>query len=215
MILTYSAVAYLDWGSVPQCLLAITAIVAAVVAYRQYRSSKLFQLLQFLERPEIRQARYELFTAKEITSQDKWWERNTELVKVASDIAASYDIVWRVSRGGHRRMIRRYWAYSICWSYEDLQTFLISRRNAGDQQLMRGSRDCIVKLSGLIREKPAVGDGGCFGYSVVRKRRGWLGFLCGLGFDVMAVFPVWLREGGSHHTIRRTQPNPAFPRCHR
>jgi hypothetical protein len=121
-----------------QWLLAITAIGAAYFAFRQYRASKLFQILQFIEKPEIREARYKLFLKREITKEDKWWDQDKDLIKTASDIAASYDIVWCVSKDSHRRLIRKYWAYSICWIYEALESFVISRRDAGDRTAYQG-----------------------------------------------------------------------------
>jgi hypothetical protein len=117
----------------------VTAIGAGSVAYIQYRSSKLFQLLQFLEAPKIRASRHRLFRSKEITNKDKWWEEteNEGLAKDASDICASYDIVWRVASGRHRRFFRCDWAYSICWTHEALQTFLNARRLDGDKDAYR------------------------------------------------------------------------------
>jgi hypothetical protein len=128
------------WGTVPQWLVWSTALGAAFVAYRQYRSSKLFQLLQFLEKPEIWKARDRLYVEKEkgTTKKEKWWEQDHELRKAASDICASYDIVWRVAKGGHRRFFRRHWAYSICWTHETLQTFITARRNDGDKRAYEG-----------------------------------------------------------------------------
>ena len=150
-----------EWGTFPQWLLVVTAICAAYFAFRQYRASKLFQILQFIERPEIREARYKLFLKREITKEDKWWDKDKDMIKVASDIAASYDIVWRVSKGSHRRLIRKYWSYSICWIYEDLESFVISRRDAGDRTAYQG-------FTNLYQEaKP-------FDPRTARKRRFWL-----------------------------------------
>lgn len=127
-----------EWGTVPQWLLFGTAVCAALVAYHQYRSSKLFQLLQFLEKPEIRDARHKLFSAKETIQKDKWWETCPELAKAAGDICASYDIVWRIAKGSHRRFFRRHWAYSICWTHEVLGGYLEARRDEGDRRAYQG-----------------------------------------------------------------------------
>jgi hypothetical protein len=153
----WSALAPWEWGSVPQWAVAFTAICAALVAYHQYRSSKLFQLLQFLEAPTIRASRHKLFQSKEITNKDKWWEEkeNLELANAASDICASYDIVWRVASRRHRRFFRRHWAYSICWTHEALKTFLDARRLDGDKDAYREFTNLYLKAKRFDPRKQA------------------------------------------------------------
>jgi hypothetical protein len=91
------------------------------------------------------------------TTKEKWWKTEHELRKEASDICASYDIVWRVANGGHRRFFRGHWASSICWTHEALQTSITARQNGGDKRTYEGFAGCIRKHSDSIHGDPGAG----------------------------------------------------------
>jgi hypothetical protein len=115
------------WGS--QILLLVVAVMAAVFARRQVSTFRLFELLKFLEEERVRSARRQLFL-EVVETQTKWdwWSGNDRLDETAGTICASYDIVARMAKGRSRRFFKKHWAYSICWTHEALEDFLIERR---------------------------------------------------------------------------------------
>ena len=113
---------------ISQIILVIVAAVAALVTYYQFQTSKLFELLKYLEAPHIRTARNMIFHKLKATTNNEWWNGDTDLEQAAAAVCAAFSILGHLAKGRVRRRFVRDWAYVICWTYESLQPYLINRR---------------------------------------------------------------------------------------
>jgi hypothetical protein len=122
-----------------QIILTVIAAAAASSALYQLKAANLSDLLNRLEAHNVREARRLIYTARLERSNEPWW-RDGNLSECANDLCATFDILWITAKWGNRRFFAKYWAYTICWTYEALDGFLKERRRQGDPAAFDGYR---------------------------------------------------------------------------